>query len=473
MDLIGRYGQRATFNHCLKSSESRLVALYGRRRVGKTFLIRKHFEGKLLFEVAGLRDGAMEEQLLHFSTAIAKHGLYEAALQSATTWMEAFAQLERLIDNAKGSKKKVLFLDELPWFDTPRSKFLMALESFWNEYCMKRSDVVLVICGSAASWMIKKILKNKGGLHNRVSERMRLMPFDLYETQKFLKAKGIQWSPYDIAQLYMTTGGVPYYLDAVRKGESVYQWIDRVCFDKDGALVGEYDELFHSLFDGSDNHYKIVEILAGKKQGLTRNEIIARSGLASGGTLTKVLDELTESGFIQQVIPYQLNKTKALYKLADSFLIFYHKFMKDVKVSSIPHWVNIVKNQSWISWSGLAFERLCHGHISQIKKALKIDVIQSEVSTWSDSTAQVDMLIDRADRVINLCEIKFYNAEFTIDKDYAAKLRRKQAALMHLKSSKRKNIFITMITTFGAVDNEYHKELIQNEVVLEDLFRGN
>lgn len=472
MDLIGRHAERATFDHCLKSSESRLIALYGRRRVGKTFLVRKYFESKLRFEISGLHNGDMQEQLLHFSNTIADYGLYEAGIKPATTWMEAFSLLCKLIDGMKGKKKKVLFIDELPWFDTQKSKFLMAFEHFWNDYCAKRSDVLMIICGSAASWMIKKILKNKGGLHNRVSERIRLTPFNLRETQLFLKAKRIDWSQYDITQLYMTTGGVPYYLDAIRKGESVYQYVDRVCFKKDGILQGEYEELFQSLFDGSSNHYDVVATLADKKKGLTRNEIVKQSNLSSGGTLTKVLDELIESGFVQQVVPYQKNKTKALYKLIDSFVIFYHKFMKDAKVTTMPHWLNMVNKQSWISWSGLAFERLCQYHSDQIRKSLRLEAIQSEISSWSNDEAQVDMLIDRADRIINLCEIKFYNDDYTIDKTYAAQLRKKKAQLANLKSSKRKSIFITMITVFGVKDNEYYKELVQSQVTLSALFKS-
>ena len=471
MDLIGRHAERATFDHCFKSSESRLVALYGRRRVGKTFLVRKYFEGKLRFEISGLHNADMQEQLLHFSKTIADYGLYEASLNPATTWMEAFYLLAKLIDSMKSKKKKVLFIDELPWFDTQRSKFLMAFGHFWNDYCSKRSDILMIICGSAASWMIKKILKNKGGLHNRVSERIRLTPFSLHETQLFLRAKGIDLSRYDITQLYMTTGGVPFYLDAIRKGESVFQYVDRVCFKKDGILNGEYEELFQSLFDGSNNHYNIVATLADKKKGLTRNEIVDHSNLSSGGTLTKVLDELIESGFVQQVIPYQKKKTKALYKLVDSFVIFYHKFMKDARVASMPYWLNMVDKQSWISWSGLAFERLCHYHKDQIRKSLGLEAIYSEMSSWSNDEAQVDLLIDRADRVINLCEIKFHRDEYAIDKTYAAQLRKKKTQLGRLKSAKRKSIFITMITVYGVQDNEYFKELVQSQVTLSALFK--
>lgn len=474
MQLIGRIQERATFEHCLQSSESKLIALYGRRRVGKTFLVRQYFGATISFEVAGLHRGNMRDQLEHFSTTLAKYDFKEAALYPPQSWRAAFDLLERFISSIAHQDKKVIFLDELPWFDTPRSKFLMAFENFWNAYCTKRNDIVCVICGSAASWMIKKVLKNKGGLHNRVAEKIRLAQFNLHEVEQFLQQKGIRWSRYDIAQLYLTTGGVPYYLDAVRKGESVVQFVNRACFAKDGVLADEYNVLFSSLFDNSERHYQIVEILNTKKQGLTRKAIIEKSKLASGGTLSKTLDELEESGFIQTLIPYQHHKTKVIYKLVDNFTLFYLKFMEGNAPNKAKNWGNIIKSQSWVSWSGLAFERLCFAHIAQIKRALQLEAIECAVAPWSQKAelggSQIDLLIDRADRIVNVCEIKFAKADFVIDKAYAKQLRNKIQHFADLDANKRKNIFLTMITTFGVLNNEYYKELVQSEMTLDDLF---
>ena len=476
MKLIGRTEEKKTFEHCLNSSESKLIALYGRRRVGKTFLVRQYFGEKIKFEVAGLHRGEMKDQLEHFASTLVKYGWAEAGLHPPASWQAAFDLLERFISSQKGTQKKVIFLDELPWFDTPRSKFLMAFENFWNAYCTKRTDIVCVICGSAASWMIKKILKNKGGLHNRASEKIRLTQFNLHEAELFLKQKGIRWSPYDIAQLYLTTGGIPYYLDAVRKGESVVQFVNRACFQKDGILADEYRVLFSSLFDDNERHYELVAVLDNKKSGLTRQEIISKVNLSSGGTLTTTLNELEESGFIEVLVPYLKNKTKVVYKLVDNFTIFYLKFMQSKPTNTRRDWGNIAKSQSWKSWSGLAFERLCYQHIPQIKRALNLAAIESAIYPWAMSDkkegTQIDMLLDRADRIVNVCEIKFTNADFTIDKAYAKKLRNKINLFSGLAANKRKNIFLTMITTFGVTDNEYAKELVQSEVQLEDLFKA-
>lgn len=474
MKLIGRTNEKETFKYALDGTESKLIALYGRRRVGKTFLVRQYFGAKIRFEVAGLHNGEMTDQLAHFASTLAKYGWAEAGIHPPNSWKMAFDILERFINSMKDKEKKVIFLDELPWFDTPRSKFLMAFENFWNAYCTKRNDIICVICGSAASWMIKKILKSKGGLHNRVSEKIRLKQFNLHEVELFFREKGIRLSQYDIAQLYLTTGGIPFYLDAVRKGESVVQFVNRACFSENGILADEYKVLFSSLFDNSERHYQIVEALDAKKRGLTRIEIIDKTSLSSGGTLTKTLNELEESGFIETVVLYGQKKTKALYKLVDNFIIFYLKFMRNQPYNTSRNWGNIIKSQSWVSWSGLAFERLCFKHISQIKKALKLEAIECSVSPWTKTDSkegtQIDMLIDRADRIINVCEIKFAKADFVIDKAYAKKLRNKVHLFSEMKVNKRKTIFLTMITTFGVADNEYGKELVQSEVVLEDLF---
>lgn len=470
MHLIGREREKKALNHHLQSAESKLVALYGRRRVGKTYLIREHLKSHIVYDVAGLHKGNLSDQLSHFTNTIAIKGKGPVILQKPTSWLDAFSLLKGYLDNLNEKKKKVIFLDELPWFDTPRSKFLMAFESFWNEYCTKRKDLLVIICGSAASWMIKKILRNKGGLHNRVSETIQLQPFNLYETQSFLKAKGIQWSTFDITQLYMVTGGIPYYLDAIRKGESTHQFINRTCFSTSGFLYQEFEQLFASLFDESDHHYTITNLLATRKQGYTRNEISKQTNITSGGSLTKILDELIASGFIQETIPHPVKKTKGRYKLIDHFVLFHYQFIQPSRPADMPQWLLLRNKQSWISWSGFAFERICQQHIWQIKRSLRIDAIASKTSSYSNDQAQIDLMIDRDDNVINLCEIKFYNAPFTIDKAYSQKLRTKQAVLQSLPKTARKSIFITMITTFGTNKNQYYHELVQNEVVLEELF---
>lgn len=426
--------------------------------------------------MSGLYDGTMEDQLLHFSTTLTKHGYYQASLAAPNSWYAAFEMLSIFIEQQTTKKKKVIFIDELPWFDTPRSKFLMAFENFWNAFCSKRTDILLIICGSAASWMIKKILKNKGGLHNRVAEKINLKSFDLSLTEKFLQQKGIKWSQYDITQIYMCIGGIPFYLDAARKGESVAQFINRVCFSDTGLLFDEYKELYASLFDNNSRHEQIVELLSTKRKGFTRNDIIDKTTLESGGTLTKTLDELIKSNFIEERTPYGGSSFNRLYRLVDNFTLFYFKFMKHGSRRIKDDWNKKANSSMYKSWSGFAFENVCFAHKDKIKATLGLSAIESHISDWSSKGnednlgVQIDLVIDRADRIINVCEIKFYNAEFTITKDYANKLRNKLSVFHSVKKNKSKTLFLTMITTFGVKENPYATELMQNQITLEDLF---
>ena len=474
MALIGRIEERQIFNDCLQAQESRLIAVYGRRRVGKTFLIRNHFEKLIKFEIAGLHNGDREDQLKQVFDTVSTYGLPEDKLIYPTSWIEAFNLIQTYVNTLKGQRKKVLFFDELPWFDTPKSKFLMAFENFWNTFCTKRNDLVVVICGSAASWMIKKIVKNKGGLHNRLAERIKLKPFTLKETELFLTDRFIKMSRYDILQLYMVTGGVPFYLDRIRKGESLVQFINRVCFTDNGFLREEYAELLKSLFDNSKNHELVLKTLVKKSNGFTRNELAEATKLPSGGSLTEVIEELQESGFITKYHPFGTDKNYALYKLTDHFTLFHHKFMKEEMAIGNNIWNLKANTPSWLSWAGLAFELICFNHLQQITHALKLQAVSCHASPWryegDNQGAQIDLIIERADRVIHLCEMKFSKSVFVLSKNEALSLRNKIEQLKNQISAKGKAIFPTFITTFGLKRNEYVQELVQNELTMEDLF---
>jgi hypothetical protein len=473
MNLIGRKGNKENLKNCLDSNQSCLVAVYGRRRIGKTFLIRQYFADNMVFDIIGLHNGSLQDQLKHFRNTLVKSG-YKDAVEAPKTWLSAFYMLENYMDTLNTAKRKVIFLDELPWMDTPRSKFLMAFENFWNSYCTKRTDLIIVICGSAASWMIKKILNNKGGLYNRVTHKIRLYPFTLHETELFLQSKGIVWSRYDIVQCYMMMGGIPFYLDQVRKGESVMQFVDRTCFAAEGMLVNEYEELFASLFSNSERHYKIVETLATTRKGLVRDELLQKSGMSTGGTFTETLDELLASGFVEKQLPFKKEKQGTFYRLADPFMIFHQKFMKGRTRKAANSWVKITDTPAWYAWAGLAFENVCMQHVAQLKEALKLTAISTEESAWSggdaELQAQIDLLIERADRIIHVCEIKFSKGIFSIDKKYASELRQKLFLFGGLPVNKRKTFFLTMISTFGIQPNEYSREMVQNELTMEDLF---
>ncbi len=464
--LIGRVHETALLKDALHNNKSELIAIYGRRRIGKTFLIREFFASQIIFEVTGLYKGNMKDQLANFTKELARKTKKKTA---PANWLEAFGLLEQYLSKLQSARKKVIFIDEFPWMATAKSKFLMAFENFWNRYCTTRNDLIVVICGSAASYMIQKIIKNKGGLHNRITQQIRLLPFNLHETRLFLKSRGISYTPYDIIQLYMAMGGIPHYLEKLQKGKSVAQNIDRLCFGKDGVLKTEFTQLYASLFDDSDKHLAIIKTLADSNKGITRQELIDRSKISSGGDFSLKLEELTESGFVSEYVYYGNKKQLTLYRLSDEYSKFYIKFIRNHKNSGAGTWQRLHKSAGYNAWAGFSFETLCLKHIEQIKRSLRIDAIFSTNSSWFNKQAQVDLLIDRDDNIMNLCEMKFYNAPFTINKQYYGNLKNKITALQQ-ETGTRKNIFLTMVTAFGITENVYSKELVQNTITIDDLF---
>ncbi|TAM99084.1 MAG: ATP-binding protein [Chitinophagaceae bacterium] len=474
-NFVGREAEKALLEDIFNSGEAELVAVYGRRRVGKTFLIRSIYKEHIVFEFTGMHEAGLFEQLENFSRAL------QAAMKSAippeapANWSKAFRFLQDFLTPHLSQKRAVIFFDEFPWIHTPKSRFLQAFEHFWNTWASRQPGLIAVICGSAASWMIRNVVNNKGGLHNRITHKIRLLPFTLYETELFLRSRKINLDRYQQLQLYMAMGGIPQYLKNVRAGESAAQNIDRMCFSKDGILKEEFGNLYRSLFDNSDTHIAIIKALAVKKQGLSRKEIIAACGLTSGGTTTKLLDELLESGFIHVYIPFDKNSKEGIYNLADEYSLFYLRFIENKRASGKGTWTKLSSGSSWESWSGMAFERICLKHVAQIKQALGISGVLSEESVWrykagkNSNGAQIDLLIDRRDHCINVCEIKYSLGEFAITKGYANALKNK-IDVFRQQTKSRKSLFLTMITTYGVKRNIYYAGLVQNEIMMDQLF---
>jgi uncharacterized protein len=468
--MVGRTAERKILEERLASKRSEFVALYGRRRVGKTFLVRNVLEKSFTFSITGLSKATLANQLNNFNLTIKRQNK-KVKFKPATNWLDAFEQIGVLIERSK-QKKKVVFIDELPWFDTPHSGFISALEHFWNDWATKRKDVLLVVCGSAASWMINKLINNKGGLHNRVTQRIRVEPFTLQECKALMESKSIRLDHYQLVQLYMVLGGIPFYWDEIKKGQSASQNIDRICFSPNGLLLNEFDNLYKSLFDNAGRHEAIVSALAKKAAGLTRDEISLLSKLPTGGSLTRLLDELEESGFIRRYIPFEKKSRNTLYQLCDFFSLFHLRFIKGVKHFDKNHWLKLIDSPKHRIWSGYAFEQVCLGHIDQIKKELGISGIETQCSSWRSKRqingTQIDLLIDRRDGVINLCEMKFSVGVFVIDKKYDAALRNKKSAFI-AETSTKKSVSISMITTYDIQTNSYSGN-VQNSISMGALF---
>ncbi len=470
--IIGRKKEIQKLDSITKSKKSEFLTVYGRRRVGKTFLIREYFDYTFDFQVSGLGNADTSQQLFNFDTALRKQS--NLIIDSVSSnWLIAFQRLIEHLENRKHQQKKVIFFDELPWFDTLGSDFMMGLEHFWNSWASNRKDILLIVCGSAASWMINVLINNDGGLHNRITQKMKIEPFNLQETEEMLIAKNCVLDRYQIVQLYMTMGGIPYYLEAIQPHLSAAQNIQELFFDKSGLLKNEFFNLYRSLFRKYEIYEKVVEVLSTKNEGLQRGDIIKLSGMASGGTLTKILTDLEESGFITSYSAFDNKQKNTLYRLSDFYTAFYLKFLKDGKYQGENSWINLIDNPTQRAWQGFTFEQICIDHVWQIKKALGINGIQSNNASWKGSTteksAQIDLLIDRRDQVINICECKFSLDTFSIDKDYSEKLRSKIATFKTATKTK-KAVFLTMITTYGVEKNKYANLLMQNEVTMNDLF---
>ncbi len=466
--LIGRKDEITILERALSSDRPELIVVSGRRRVGKTFLIRAAYKDYIQFEFSGVHNVSFRDQLKNFHFELSRSGGSEVV---PSDWIEAFSQLRSYFDTFQSRRKKVLFIDEFPWLDSRKSNFLAAFENFWNSYVSKRNDLTVVVCGSAASYMVKKIINNRGGLYSRVTQIIKLIPFNLNEAEQFLKIKGVVLSRYDILLLYMVFGGIPYYLEYIRTGESVAQAVDRLCFEKDGFLRSEFKNIFASLFDHSDNHESIIRSLSKVRKGLTRNEIMVISKTPTGGRLTAALKELVESGFIENYRPYKGTKD-SLYRLTDEYSMFYLKYIERSSGQK-GEWLRMQGMQSFKIWAGYSFETICIKHITQIIKYLGISVIRLKTGSWIEKNraegAQIDLLIDRDDRVINLCEIKFHSTKFTIDKKYAGELQKKME-LFRTQTRTKSSLFQTFITTYGLTDNAYRTQLVQNELTMDDLF---
>ncbi|KQM63976.1 ATPase [Pedobacter sp. Leaf216] len=473
--VVGRTAEKLLLKKIEKSGESELIAVYGRRRVGKTYLIRNGFTKEIAFEFSGIHHATLDQQLENFSVALTKvtGGFPLAKPQS---WIAAFEMLIQYLTPLVKKERTVVFIDEFPWINTPRSGFMPAFENFWNSWASKEKKLIIVICGSAASWMINKVINNRGGLHNRVTKRIRLLPFTVGETAAYLKHRKIKLDKYQLLQVYMAMGGIPQYLKEIEPGESVVQIIDRLFFTKDGLLLEEFKNLYHSLFDKAENHIDIVQALAKKGKGLTRTEIIDACKLSSGGYATQLLAELAESGFITPYVPFGKSSKDALYKLTDEYSIFYLKFINGSKAMGAGTWLKFYSGTSWRSWSGFAFESICMKHIPQIKKAIGIDNVYAEIAVWrylpktkTEQGAQIDLLIDRNDSCINICEVKFALAPFEITKSYEKELNNKLKVFQY-QTKTRKALFLTMITTYGVANSDRYPGLVQKEITMDVLF---
>jgi len=475
--VVGRELERQVLDTAIASGEPELVAIYGRRRVGKTFLVRQHLAGDLCFELTGMFGVTLAQQLRNFSDAVGSS--FGAGIRPAPPrdWIDAFAMLGAMLERLpKRKRKRVVFLDELPWLASRRSGFVSAFEHFWNSWASKRSDLMVVVCGSAASWMLENLLRARGGLHNRVTRHHRLAPFTLEETRAYLISRRVELEDHQVLELYMALGGVPHYLKEMARGESPAQCIDRLCFAKDGMLRHEFKNVYASLFDGAERHEQVVRALATRQRGLTRTELLAATKLPTGGWTSDVLEELEASGFIMRTAQFGLAKKDVVYRLSDEHSLFHLRWIERHRGRADGTWLRIRGSPAWRAWSGYSFEGICLKHIDALRWSLGIGSVQTVESTWrhdsrgdSDSGAQIDLVIDRKDGCMNLCEMKFVDERFVVDKTYAQTLIDKRTTFRR-ETRTKKTLFTTLLTSHGVADNKHRQAVVDASVTMDALF---
>lgn len=472
MNIIGRIEEREQLRRYGASLRPEFVVVYGRRRVGKTYLVREYFNNSFAFRATGIARGSAAQQLKGFAQELSRHGYKGDRPQD---WLDAFSCLRDLLESGEAQRdpasgKYVVFLDELPWLAGARSDFLSALEFFWNDWASGQPDILLIVCGSATSWIVRHLFSDRGGLHNRVTGRIYLEPFTLGECRRYFEANALPFSDNELLEAYMAFGGVPFYYDFFDRRLSLAQNVDALCFRRHGQLRNEFDELYSSLFRHGERHIALVRALATCAHGLSRIEIERKTGISGGGTLSKTLEELELSGFIRRYRDFTKPTNEAVYQLIDPFTLFWLRF---VEGSSNEHWwCENLQSPQVKTWTGLAFELVCLLHVRQILQALGTAGVASDVCSWRSSIskpgAQIDLLIDRADGVINVCEIKYAHDLYALDKAADRVLRNKCDAFAR-ETGTRKSLRITLVTVHGLAPGAY-ASTVQNVIVASDLF---
>lgn len=473
VSITGRENEIRDLERFVKSGKPEFIAVYGRRRVGKTYLINQLFNGRMAFSMTGVIDGKFDEEVDAFVDAMDIYGF--EVKERPTSWMRAFTLLRKALQPIVETKEDcIVFLDEIPCFDTHRSGFAKALGHFWNSWASLHDNFKLIVCGSATTWMIKNIIDSHGGLHNRITHEMKLQPFTLRETEQYLVSQGFQWSRLSILQSYMMFGGVAYYLSLLNKSLSLTQNIDTLYFDANGPLRREYKRLFKTLFHLPEPYTEIVGLLARNKKGLTRAELLKSMNKESGGNLSEQLENLVECGFIRKYKIREKNKIKSkdgIYQLTDMFSLFHLNF-SDRAGDDSHYWANHLGTSEINSWLGLAFERVCLLHSDQIKEALHIDTISTEQYSWRSSgstpAAQIDLIIDRADDVVNVCEIKYSAKDYSLTENEANKMAYRLSTFRRETGTKQ-SLYLTLITASPLVEN-INSDGIPVKLSMNDLF---
>lgn len=473
--FIGRNREINEIERCYNSDRSEFVVISGRRRIGKTFLVSNALKGRITLSYVGSHKSPLSRQLKRFAQALFQNQICDVVPQFST-WYDAFDALETLLPKLNVPGKKVLFFDEMPWIDTPGSEFVIALEDFWNGWASLRDDIMLVACGSATSWLVDQLLENQGGLHNRVTSRIALQPFNLEECKQFVVSKGGTWDNYQIAQMYMYIGGVPFYWSLIDVKRGIAENVDDLFFLPSAKLSGEFNELYQVLFRDSESYVEIMRLLAAHRDGLSRKEIVDKTG-SSGGVLTKRLSNLERCNFIMAQTPIGNKKNGTIYRVCDFYTLFYLRFIEVEHQFTSHYWSTKITSQSVAAWQGFSFELIGMLHVDQIRMALGIYGVNVRCSAWrskkseEQKSTQIDLVIERADHITHLCEFKFSSDEYYITAEYAQHLRERMG-IYRSQTKTRNTLLTTFITPFG-VNRGSNYSVVQGDIILDQLFAAS
>lgn len=468
--IIGRQHEQEILYKYANSPKAEFIAVYGRRRIGKTFLVKQFFDDKFDFYITGVYNISRHEQLKRWKEQLVKYSGIN--MPRPKDWFDAFNQLQAYLETIIKKERVIIFIDELPWLDTPKSGFIRALDLFWNGWASSQKSLKLVVCGSATTWMTNKLLGDKGGLHNRVTRPIRLAPFNLKETEEYLLNNEIEWERKDVLEAYMVFGGVPFYLSLLRPDLTLWQNIDDLFFGQDAILRNEYGFLFSSLFKEAVVYRRIVDILANRLKGMTRKELIQQLKVIDNGKITEALDNLVNCDFLRRYQAFGKKNREMIYQLSDMYTLFYLRFVKNYYGMNEHAWSNMEEGRR-NAWAGYAFEQVCVLHVNQLRRALGIAGIASDVCSWiyrdKDQSAQIDLIIDRADKAIDLCEMKYSNHPFELKKDYVEWMRKRRDMFREVTGTE-KTLRLTLIASSGVKQNKYSSSL-QGKLTADDMFQ--
>lgn len=480
--IIGREEELATISRLYTSERSEFLALYGRRRVGKSFLIEEAMENKFTFMTVGLfikvdKDDAekvesyRQQQLRHFYSSLLEYGLPEEGNPAPTNWLDAMNLLKKLL-LSKRSRRKVVFIDELPWLAGPQSSELVSeLGFFWNQWARKRKDILLIVCGSATSWMIDNVIREYEGLYGRVTETIALKPFTLAECERYWEKRGFHLSRYEVALTYMVIGGVPYYMDSFRPDRTMADNINTIYFNKDKARQ-EFKDVYAGLYSSSEVYINVIRQLGKRFYGMSRTELLEALDKKGGGNFSDVLENLIDSGIIRSYTLYGSPRKQTVYQLMDFFTLFYLRFCENTDFTS---WRSVQRSKPFYSWAGNSFELLVVEHIQQLADALRIKEYATPFS-WSGDTpdgdeAQIDLVIPAtAERADYICEMKFSEGKYILKEEDADDITRHIEALKNSSIHKLSHsIYVVLVTSFGVTESK-HRSHLNDIVTLDSLF---